>query len=425
MMRSIVLLLLVLMPGIHGYGSDIALRMIRAYGGTNEALPPVVILNAEKSGDVGSEAVTIEFDISAPSIPNVYVRIVHCNADWTPDDNGFLSDVNNRSTLIDWKILPERSKYSRYRGQLSLPNVQTTIRFSGNWRAMIYDLDNDSLIGETRFFAVDTRATVRMNFMTDFYQPRYRVSSTAFTIETMVQDQTARLLSTNLHTVALYRNNRWYDPFIASERLRSVANPGVVGADILGMVQGGKIFRLSRIPAQNEYRVLDITNPGQFPSTGQPIPIGLSDIRRNGMFVMRADDGAMLARGIPDVNDEFIPVEFLLDPTPGAASDEDIFVSGSFNNWRPNRDWMMYFDEQLRLYRLRQWIRRGRHNYLYANGRLSADSFDAIDVHYEEFEGNTASANNTFIAFAYYRELDYGGYDGIVAVGAGTMMGNR
>ena len=86
---------------------------------------------------------------------------------------------------------------------------------------------------------------------------------------------------------------------------------------------------------------------------------------------------------------------------------------------------MMYYDAPNRLYRLRQWVRRGRHNYLYANGRLNADSYDATDISYEEFEGNTAAANNTFIAFAYYRELDYGGYDGIVAVGAGTMYGNK
>ncbi len=405
--------------------SDVALRMIRAYGGTHEELPPVVILNAEKTGDLGSSSVTVEFDVSSSAIPNIYARIIHCTADWTPDEGSFLTDVNNRTTIIDWKLAPERSTYAKYRGVFSLPNQQTAIRFSGNWLVRIHDIETDSLLGETRFFAVDTRATIRMNFMSDFYEPRYRVSGTAFTIETLVQDVTARLLTTNLHTVVLYRNHRWFDPFIASERLRSVRNPGVIGADVLGMVQGGKIFRLSRIPAQNEYRVLDLTNPGRFPSTGQPIPIGLSDIRRNGLFMERADDGAMTSRSVSASNDEFIPIEFLLDPTPGRASQDDIFVSGSFNNWRPDRNWMMYFDEEKRLYRLRQWIRRGRHNYLYAGGHLSADSDEALGITYEEFEGNTAMANNTFIAFAYYRELDYGGYDGIVAVGAGTMMGNR
>ena len=440
MMRTRILILLVLLiakvGAAHSFvpvpaglpvpdGGDVALRMIRAYGGTNEVLPPVVILNAEKAGDIGSSSITVEFDISSAAIPNVYARIIHCSADWTPDEDGFLSDVNNRTTLIDWKIAPERSNYSRYRGQFTLPNQQTRIRFSGNWVVRIHDIDTDSLLGETRFFAVDTRATMRLNFMTDFYEPRYRVSGTAYTIETLVQDLTARLLTTNLHTVVLYRNHRWFDPFIASERIRPLRNPGSISADVLGMVQGGKIFRVSRIPAQNEYRVLDLTNPGRFPSTGQPIPIGLSDIRRNGMFMERADDGAMISRSVSDVNDEFIPIEFLLDPTPGGASDDDIFVSGSFNNWKPDRNWLMYFDSANRLYRLRQWVRRGRHNYLYANGRIGADSDAAQEISYEEFEGNTAAANNTFIAFAYYRELDYGGYDGIVAVGAGTMFGNK
>ena len=83
------------------------------------------------------------------------------------------------------------------------------------------------------------------------------------------------------------------------------------------------------------------------------------------------------------------------------------------------------YDESMNLYRLRQWFRRGRHNYLYATGRLNADTEQIMDLSFEEFEGNTASANNSFIAFAYYRELDYGGYDGIVAVGSSTMYLGR
>ena len=168
MRNHVIVILLLAITGVQGYGADVVLRMIRAYGGTNEALPPVVILSAEKGGDIGSSFVTVELDVSAASIPNVYARILHCNADWTPDENGFLSDVNNRTTLIDWKLAPERSKYARYRGILTFPNAQTSIRFSGNWLVQVFDLDNDSLIGETRIFAVDTRAVVRMNFMTDF-----------------------------------------------------------------------------------------------------------------------------------------------------------------------------------------------------------------------------------------------------------------
>ncbi len=425
MIGRLIVALLLLGTIVRAQDGDVTLRMIRSYGASDERLPPIIILKSTESNDVGSDFVTVEFDVASQSIPNLYARIMHCTADWQPSDNGFLNDVTNRTSLVDWSIAPERSKYTRYRGKMVFPNPQTTIRFSGNWKVTLYNLDNDSVIGETKFFAVDVRASMRFAFMTDFYQPRFQVSSIAYTIEAGVSDRTSTLLTTNLHTLALYRNHRWNEPFYASERLMSVRNPSGVGSNIIGMVQSGKIFRLERIPAQNEYRVLELTDMARYPFVGAPVSMPLSDMRRNGTFIERADDGAMTTRGIVGANDEFVPVEILLDPNPGGLSREDVFVVGSFNNWTPDKTWMMWYDESMNLYRLRQWFRRGRHNYLYATGRLNADTEQIMDLSFEEFEGNTASANNSFIAFAYYRELDYGGYDGIVAVGSSTMYLGR
>ena len=121
---------------------DVVVRMIRSYGAADERLPPVVVINSSESNDVGSDFVTVEFDVAAQSIPNVYARITHCTADWRPSDNGFLNDATNRTSLVDWSIAPERSKYTRYRGKMVFPNPQTTIRFSGNWKVTLYNLDN-------------------------------------------------------------------------------------------------------------------------------------------------------------------------------------------------------------------------------------------------------------------------------------------
>jgi len=425
MIRLIAAVLFFLSISTCAQDGDVTLRMIRSYGANDERLPPIVVLKSSEANEVGSEFVTVEFDVASHSIPNVYARITHCKADWQPSDNGFLNDVTNRTSIVDWSIAPERSKYYRYRGKMVFPNPQTSIRFSGNWKVTLYDLSNDSIIGETKIFAVDVRASMRMSFMTDFYQPRFQVSSIAYTIESGVTDRSNSLLSTNLHTLALYRNHRWYEPFYASETLTSVRNPQGVGSFVVGMPQSGKVFRLERMPAQNEYRILDLTDMARYPFVGAPVRMPLSDMRRNGTFFERADDGAMTSQGIVGANDEFVPVEILLDPNPGGVSREDVFVAGSFNNWTPDKSWMMWYDESLNLYRLRQWLRRGRHNYLYATGRLNADTDEIMDLSFEEFEGNTASANNSFVAFAYYKELDYGGYDGIVAVGSSTMYLGR
>lgn len=396
-------------------------RMIRAYGGTNEQLPPIVMLDTESARTIGSAFATVEFDLSAFTIPNVYASVRHCAADWRPDENSFLTDVTNRTSIVSWSLAPERSKYYRYRGKIQIPDAMMALRFSGNWLVTLHDLNTDAVIGQTRIFAVDTRATMQMLFMTDFYEPTKQVSSMAYSIEARVVEPTGRLLTNNFHTVTFYRNHRWHEPFIVSERVSTQTNPRGVGGAIIGVSQGGKVFRISRLPAQNEYRILDLSNLAQFPFIGQPVRMPLSDLRRNGMFLQRADDAAMITTMISTMNDEYVPVEILLDPAPGGASADDVFVAGTFNQWNPDRSWMMYYDEDLRLYRCRNWIRRGRHNYMYATGRLNADSEAVLDLSYEEMEGNTASASNSFVSFAYYRELDYGGYDGIVAVAANNI----
>jgi hypothetical protein len=305
---------------------------------------------------------------------------------------------------------------------MQIPNAQTTLRFSGNWLVTVHDAQTDAKLAETRIFVVDQRASMALNFMTDFYEPRKRVSSIAYTIEALLRDPTNALLSNNLHTVTFYRNHRWSEPMLVTQQADATMMLRADGQNaVVGMLQAGKVFRLARIPAQNEYRVLDLTDLSRYPSTGEPVRMPLSDLRRNGMFLERADDGAMITRGLATRDDEYIPVEILLDPAPGGPSEDDVVVVGSFNQWKPDRSWLMYYDEDIRLYRCRNWIRRGRHNYQYATGRLDADTEQITDISYEEFEGNTASASNSFVAFAYYRELDYGGYDGIVAVGASNM----
>lgn len=397
-------------------------RFIRGYGSNNELLPPVLVLSENvQPGELGSSTITIEFDVSSSHIPNLYVRLFHCKADWTPDDNLFLNDVTTRTSLIDWTAAAQRSTYFTFRGKVQLPNPQLGIRFAGNWKAVVFDMDTDTPLAETRFFVIDPMGQTTFNFMTDFYDPNARVSSTALTLEAVVSSATTSIIDPNVHTCVFYRNHRWFEPFIVSTRQYENINPYGVGTAMAGVYPGGKVFRVSRIPAQNEYRILDLTNLALFPSTGQPVRLPLSDLRRNGMFIERADDGAMVSNMVPAINNEYVPIEFLLDPSPGQPSIHDVFLVGSFNNWNPNRDWLMWFDTDLRMYRLRQWIRRGRHNYLYATGSLNIDDGRIENLAFEEFEGNTASNSNSYLAFTYARILEYGGYDAIISAGASNI----
>jgi hypothetical protein len=106
------------------------------------------------------------------------------------------------------------------------------------------------------------------------------------------------------------------------------------------------------------------------------------------------------------------------------VSKEDVFVIGSFNNWMPDPTLQMFYDKDLRLYRLFHWVRRARHGYLYATGRINSDTRQIEHISCDEYEGNTVSTSHTYIGFVYYRETEFGGYDALIGVGAGSIYGN-
>jgi len=400
-----------------------AVRYIRAYGGNDERRPPVLILESSAtaaSTSIGDNTVTAEFDISHPNIPNIFARLIHCGPDWQETSNGFLNDVTNRTLLFDWTLAPARSRWHTYRGKITLPNPQLQVRFSGNWLLRLVDMDTEATLAETRFFAVQPMLATRMNFFTEFYEPKVQVSGAGLLVEAIVQARTAALIDGFQNTTVFYRNNRWFEPYPVSTQRLSIRLDQQIGASQMGMLTAGKVYRVGPIPAENEYRILDLANTALFPSTGSPVRIPMSDLRRLGNFQQRADDGAMVTSFVSGADDEYIPVEILLDPMPGPTND-DVFLVGSFNNWKPDRTWQMSYDETMRLYRLRQWFRRGRHNYMYATGKVNADDGTVQELRYEQFEGNTASAGHGFLAFAYYRVQDFGGYDGIIGVASSNI----
>ncbi|MFM8436977.1 MAG: hypothetical protein ACKOAX_00765, partial [Candidatus Kapaibacterium sp.] len=268
------------------------------------------------------------------------------------------------------------------------PNESVRIPYGGNWKVRITEFGSDEkTYAEARFFAVDAAAHCSMNILSDLYEPRLRASPAALNIETTVTAP-ALLSDLQMRSAVFYRLNRWNEPMPASAAgltlptFRSTSPLSFVS----GVITAGKRFLVQQVPAENEYRVLDCTNLAQFPRVTSPIRLPFYDIRRNGSFVWRAHNGGMVTTGVPMMYDDYVPVEFVLDPE-NRPSREDVFVLGSFNNWTPSRAWSMVYNDSTRLYTARGWVRRAVHDYAYATGRINADSYACEDISYEEFEG--------------------------------------
>jgi hypothetical protein len=231
-----------------------------------------------------------------------------------------------------------------------------------------------------------------------------------------------------LNTAVFYRLNRYDEPFIVSEQssyesLNELNHAYPLQTMITGFGMTGRRFRMERIPAENEYRVLNLGDYSLYPRSNAPLRMWTPDLWRNGSFIERSDGGVMNTRFIGWGDKDYVQLEFLLNPQNRLAEHE-VFVSGSFNNWSPDASWLMKWDEEMKLYRLRQWIPRGRHGYLYMTGEIDADTRKVIRLTAEEFEGNTARGGHPFIALIYYREFGMGGFDSIVGVAGGNVYGS-
>mgnify|MGYP001068239821 CR=1 FL=1 len=403
------------------------IRFIRVYGEKSELEPPVIVVSDERTAvptGLKSDKVVIEFDVASKVPPNLFARFIHCSFDWKEDENIFINEATAyRTSNIFWESAPISSKYYNFRGKIIVPNEQVKFKFSGNWKVKLYDYSEPEVaLAEARFFVINPIANVQMRFYSSFYKPERNVTASAYDIEVLVTASSrAKLIENYLHTVVLYRNHRWFEPFVIS-----MNNPTTdyfrykFTVSIFGFVSNGKVFRIEGVPAENGYRVIDLTNLALFPSMNAPVRLPLSDIRRRGSFFEPHDDGAMVTRFVSPGYDDYVYIEFILDPE-GWETNEEVFLVGSFNNWKPTREWRMYYDETERIFKLRQWVRRARHNYLYATGRLGDDG-NVIRVSYDEFEGNTVTSSQTFLSFVYYRNPGYGGYDEIVGFNIGTYF---
>lgn len=400
------------------------LRFIRSYGADNELAPPVYIIpkpNSSFGTKVGSEYVTVELDVFSENAPAMYAVLVHCNADWTEDNNVFLNDpTKTRTSNFQWDAAATQSRFFTFRGKLTIPDFQTKINFGGNWKVKIYDYDSDTEIpfAESRFFVVDPQASAEIQLFPDVYTPLQGITPTAYTIDIVAQGSNT-LFDLMQNTAVIYKNHRWWEPIILSpydeeSNQKKWRYPYITS--VTGTISLLKRFRVEKVPTENEYRVFDLNNIAFYPNGSQIARQRFTDLPRNGSFIMPDNDGAFYGRFVSAAYDEYLPVEFVFDPEFRGASKRDVFVVGSFNNWNPDRQWIMSYNKEKRYYTLRAMLRRGMHDYMYVTGEINSDTGIAEKLDYTEFEGNTSVSNNSYIGVVYYKDQNFGGYDTIIAI---------
>ncbi len=347
--------------------------------------------------------ITIEFDEMSHDYHRLIYHIDHCNADWTVTDGLFESDFLagfNDQPIEDYENSFNTSQlYTHYR--LSLPNPETGLRLSGNYRVTIFDEDNrEQPLVQAEFMVADPSmsiiAQVSGNTDIDFNQHHQQLSySVSYGPNRVVDPQR------ELQTVVM--QNRRTDNRIVNLRPNIQKATGIEFTH-----QRDLIF-----PAGNEFHkfeILDEQKPGMnvdnmrwyapyYHATlyaDRPARNYSYDEDQNGAFVMRNDNDDESNA----TESEYLWVHFLLScdqPLPGG----DVYVHGWWANGFPDPQCRMEWNAQTRQYEAAVYLKQGYYNYMYLQENGSSP------------DGNFYETENEYIILVYHRPQG-GRYDKLV-----------
>lgn len=408
----------------------VTVRGARMYGAENQAALPflrVASPGSPVSGGVGSQSLTIECDLISQAPPALALVLVHCDRNWKPTQSVFIQD---RSRLRANDFLVERAPigvlHYDYTARITFPSESNLIeiRHSGNYIAQVIDYYNeDKVLTELRFFAIESSAGVRVEMISDFFESAWTDKLQEGLRARVEVTPGNNIFSTQFNGVHLYEQGKWLYPLTADEGNRSRAlERGDYRATWSQFFGGKMVAEFFNIPAGNEHRILDLTDMLDYPPIDGVLTTRLSDQPRYATFGEYDNNGLPFYNFVSPEDDDYVYFEFRLD-LEGEQVKDDMAVVGTFNDWTPSWEWRLVFDPGSRHYVARGWIKRAMHEYEYVTGKWDVDRGILEDAETTLIEGNNVYATQTWYALAYYHDETSLSYDRIVGIGVDESGG--
>lgn len=377
-------------------------QQVRTFSGNIRSLQLSVDGNPLKAPILNmGQHLSIEFDEMSHDYHRLVYHIEHCNADWTPTEGLFESDYLsgfNDQPIEDYENSFNTTQlYTHYR--LTLPNAETQLRLSGNYRVTVYEEEPDAPLLQAEFClsenAMSIVAQLTTNTDIDFNESHQQVSYA-------IGYGTCRVVDPRreLHTVVM--QNRRPDTRVTD------LVPNIQKATGVEFTHRRELI----FPAGNEFHkfeLLDVQKPGMNIDnirwyapyyhaalfTDRPARNYVYDEDQDGGFVMRNDDDT----GEDHITSEYVWVHFALQ---APRQETPIRLYGQWTSTVPDEECTMDWNDETGQYEAAAYLKQGYYNYMYLSDGPSAP------------DGNFHETQNEYIILVYHRPQG-GRYDKLVA----------
>lgn len=352
--------------------------------------------------DIRKWHVDIEFDELSHDYHRYCYHIDHCDAEWQTTDglfeSNYLEGLNDQPIDDYQKSQNTTQTYTHY--NLRLPNEETSLTISGNYRVTIYDEDDEehTPVATAEFSLVEplmsVSGTVNSNTDIDFQRSHQQLTLAISYGDLRVNDTERELL-----TYVVQNRN--------ADR-RVLVHPNIKkGSGCEFNHQRPLIF-----PGSNEFRKfeqlglhlagMNVDNirwnePDFHVNLYEEQPVHNYSLENdaNGAYIMRNGDDEE-----NETTTEYAYVHFRLKsaPLPGGP----VYVRGQWCTSWPNDSYKMEYDSKTGEYHLSVYLKLGYYNYQFVQLQKQEDGTEIAVT--DRTDGNFYQTQNEYQVLVYYRQ---------------------
>ena len=337
----------------------------------------------------------LEFDDLRDQRSNYYVKLIHCNYDWTKSNLSNLEfmDDYNEFNITDY-VFSSSTHINYVHYHFEIPPV----KLPGNYLLIVYRDGNErDLVLSRRFFRAENRMAMVNNnqlfgggaLRSSNQQLNFTLSYNGFQIINPMS---------SVHVV-IRQNQRW-------DNARMEVEPSFIRENE-SQLEYRFTDQDNQFSAGNEFRFVDFRSliyPGQ--NTGamdrsvRPYSLTVQPDKSreyaaysqykdiNGSYLIENQDNRD-----PIITGNYLNVTFLLNTTQPING--NVYVAGAFNNWDRNKENLMKFDPDKGAYQATLLLKQGKYDYQYL--------VDDKQLSLNYFEGDHFETENVYEILVYYK----------------------
>lgn len=360
--------------------------------------------------NTNNSSLEISFDILSDEQVFLQYQVLHCDANWRPDDLSELDYIDGFQPTRVEEVTPSFNTYVNYwHYTLSFPNEEVRLLISGNY-AVIFHIEGDpdtpvamacfSVTEQMAFVSGEVSGNTDIDYRQEHQQLTLQCTWSASHLPYLNPASDLRLVVTQNHRPDTRRTLDQPSRMEAGKAYYE-HNPALI-------YEAGNNFRRFEF-TDRHYATLGIEQV-RFVDPYYEVKIPIQPSRQGGFYLYDRDQHGryvLNALRVDDVNTEaeYFWADIQLAGAMPSRRGTSVYLTGDFTYGELTEPYLLQYDPVLETFHGRVLLKQGHYNYQFLCGQewTPAEDVQTVAPTLGPCEGNYYEAHNEYDVYVYYR----------------------